>query len=122
LATIAGEAAMEMLEGYANDMRESVINELLKVWETFDRDTYAMHVLSPALRNTFDLRLECLSSLDGIQYFTHLTKLNLSGCSQLNDLSRLTNLDSLQELKLSKDVDKLNVSPSIIEKVNVEYY
>src|SRR5205823_1004404 len=98
-ALIASDAALEMLEGYANDT--TVIAELLRAWDAFDRETYARNVLSHLLRNRVDLRLERLPSLDGIQYFTNLTSLNLSGCSQVSDLSPLASLTQLTSLDLS---------------------
>jgi len=100
LATVGSDAALDMLEGYANDTREPIINELLKAWDKFDREEYARRILAKTFRNKTNLRLERAISLDGIQYFTSLTNLDLSG-SQVRDVSALGSLTNLTSLNLS---------------------
>lgn len=50
LATIGGNAALEMLEGYTLDGRETVVKELVKACDAFDRGDYARRVLSPCYK------------------------------------------------------------------------
>ncbi len=101
LALIGTEAALEMLEGYIGDARADVINELIRAWDSFERETYAARVLAPALRHKTDLHFELLPSLEGIQYFTNLTSLSLSSGSYISDLSPLEDLKQLRALDLS---------------------
>jgi Leucine-rich repeat (LRR) protein len=120
LAIIGGDAALDMLEGYAGDSREAMIDELLKAWDAFDKEVYARRVLSVTFRDRSDLHLERLSSIDGIQYFTDLTSLDLTGCSQLKDLTPLMGLMGLTSLNLSycsqlKDLTPLNGLSSLIK-------
>jgi hypothetical protein len=103
LAIIGGDTALEILEGYADDQRESVINELLRTWNDFDEETYAKRILSKTLRNRSELRLSYLPSDNSIEYLMNLinlTSLNLSGCSRLSTLS-LVGLTGLTSLNLS---------------------
>jgi len=111
LALIAGDAALDKLEEYANDSREAVVNELLKAWDSFDRETYARRVLSRTFRDTSRLRLERLPSVDGIQYFTNLTELDLAGCEQISDLSPLASLTQLKRLDLAGCKQISNLGP-----------
>ena len=50
LALIGSDLALDMLEGYANDLRQLVINELLRAWDYFDRETYASRIYVNATR------------------------------------------------------------------------
>jgi len=111
LSIIGGDLALDMLEGYANDDREGVISELLRAWDAFDRETYARRILSQTLRNKTSLPLEHLPSLDGMQYFTNLTQLDLSGCAQVNDLTPLAGLTSLIKLDLSGCAQVSDLTP-----------
>ena len=101
LATIGGDIALDVLEGYADDTREIVLTELVKAWEMFNRDIYAMRILSQTFRNKTSVRLERISSLEGIQYLTNLSILDVSGCSQLSDLTPLAGLTNLSTLDVS---------------------
>jgi hypothetical protein len=66
LAIIGSDAALEMLEDYADDARSSVVDELLNVWGFFYRKTYAKHILSQTFQITSELRRNDLPSLDGM--------------------------------------------------------
>jgi hypothetical protein len=101
LALIGGDAALDILKEYATDTRPAVVNELLKGWDYFEKDTYARHVVSQTFEANPGISLELLSSLDGFQYLTNLSYLNLSGCGQISDLSPLAGLTSLSSLDLS---------------------
>ncbi len=100
LALIGGETALEMLEGYAKDKRSTVIHELLRAWDSFDREDFARRVLSRTYLNRAELILSnSLPTFSGLQYFTNLTKLNLPN-TQASDLSPLANLTQLTSLTL----------------------
>lgn len=101
LAIIGTEAALEILEGYIGDAHEDVINELIRAWDSFERETYAARVLAPALRYKTDLCLELLPSLEGIKHFTNLAFLSLSRSSYTSDFSPLEELKQLKSLNLS---------------------
>lgn len=101
LAFIGGRAALKVLETYTNDKRSAVVNELWRIWDNFDKITYAQRVLSKTLQDTFSRPPIFLPSLEGFQCFTSLTALNLSNCSKITDLSPLAQLAQLTSLNLS---------------------
>lgn len=111
LVGIGGDAALDMLEEYANDGSEAVIKELLKAWDSFDREVFAKRILSRAFRETSAMHLERASSVDGIQYLPCLTSLELYDCSRLRDFTPLIGLTSLNSLTLSDcSLDNLNLT------------
>src|SRR5260370_2008421 len=73
LALIGSDSALETLKEYACDDSPTVIDELLRAWDFFDRETYTKNVLAQTFRNRSELTLERLPSLEGIKYFTNLT-------------------------------------------------
>jgi hypothetical protein len=119
LSLIGTEAALEALEGYANDTRSKVYDELLKAWESFDREDYAKRVLSQTLRKRTELHLERHSSLEGMQYLTALTSLDLRNCPQLSDLAPLASLITLTSLRLHSCPQVKDIS-ALIELRNLE--
>ncbi len=102
LARIGSEISLETLTEYALDEDQLVIDELIKTWDSFDRQTYAERILAQALRNKPNLKLERLFSLDGFQYFKALTSLELSNCPQISDLAPLASLTQLRSLHLDR--------------------
>ena len=113
LAMIGSEAALDALESYAGDPQNTIVNELLKAWDSFDREIYAKRILSHLLRNHSTLNLERVSSIEGLQCadLTNLTVLNLSGCVQLKDLAPLANLVNLTVLNFSGCVQLKDLAP-----------
>jgi Leucine-rich repeat (LRR) protein len=100
LGIIGGDASLEMLKSYIHSTSSIVIDELFRAWSSFEKKTYAQSILSKALQNGGTVP-DHLSSLDGFQYFTDLTYLNLSSCKQISDFSQLANLNQLKSLNLS---------------------
>jgi hypothetical protein len=98
LAHIHTEDALVALEGYAPDTREPVREELVRAWDSFDRKEYAHRVLAkfPEKR----LRLKNATTLDGCEYLTNLTWLDLYNCYQVTDLTSLAGLTKLTRLDL----------------------
>ena len=116
LILIKGDAALDVLKGYATDNHSTVMNELIKGWDYFDREAYAKYILSQIFHNRTslsrnDLNMEYLPSLNGFQYFTSLTSLDLSSCQQVRDLSPLASLTSLTSLDLSRCWQVRDLSP-----------
>ena len=111
LTTIGGEAALDVLEGYTNDAHKLVVKELLRGWDSFDRETYARRVLSPAWRNNKELRLVRPTSLEGLQHLTNISYLILYECPQVKDLSPLASLTQLSHLFLSHCSQVSDLSP-----------
>ncbi len=106
LSLIEGDVALEMLEEYADDVRIEVGNELISVWNSFNREAYAKRILSRVLQQRARsgdavLRWDCSYPLDGIQYLTSLTTLVLSGCTDVRNLTLLVELINLTTLNLS---------------------
>ncbi len=105
LGLIGGEAALDVLEEYVDDGRLKVEDEFLRAWDYYDREIYVKRIWIPILRTksgilTYELK-DRLPYLDGFQFFTSLTSLNLSFCSQISDLSPLAGLTQLTSLDLS---------------------
>lgn len=100
LALIGSDTALDMLEAYTKDTREIVINELLKAWDSFDREIYAQRIILQLLNNETSFSFSHLPSLDGFQYFTQLTLLNLTECELVTDLTPLSSLTNLTSLDL----------------------
>jgi len=116
LILIKGDAALDVLKGYATDNHSTVMNELIKGWDYFDREAYAKYILSQIFHNRTslsrnDLNMEYLPSLNGFQYFTSLTSLDLSSCQQVRDLSPLASLTSLTSLNLRECEQISDLSP-----------
>jgi Leucine-rich repeat (LRR) protein len=101
LSLIGGEAALEMLEEYAQDKDPIVVDELFKSWDFFDRGTYANRILFHVVRNQQNLSLVSLSSLDGIQNFKSIEALNLHQCEEVKDFTPLYSLKQLVSLRIS---------------------
>jgi hypothetical protein len=112
LATIGGDAALDVLEGYARDDRETVVKELIKASHAFDREDYARRVLNPKLLKVSTLHLARISSLEElIKYVTNLTVLYLSSCPQVSDLTPISSLTNLTELHLSNCPQVSDLTP-----------
>lgn len=73
LALIGGEAALSTIENFAKDTRQTVINELVRGLEYFDREEYSKAVLSK--NEAFASHFRQVSSLKGLGYLTYLTEL-----------------------------------------------
>ena len=101
LSLINGDMALDAIEEYADSPSLTVISELVRAWDSFDREIYAQRVLSKAFKEIKKLRLNGLLSLEGCQYFTNITALTLSGCEKIEDLSPLSALTHLTSLSLS---------------------
>jgi hypothetical protein len=94
LVLIGGETALNILDGYASDQRQTVVNEILKGWDYFDREEYAKRIINKRRH----LRWDVPSSLDGFQYLTNLESLSLYDSWQLKDLTPLAALKDLKSL------------------------
>jgi hypothetical protein len=101
LTLIGSDAALASLKEYAKDIRSSTIQELFKSWSSFDTKTYGQNVLTPSFQHGYSLKQFNLTSLNGFQYLTNLSVLNLSGCKQVSDLGPLAKLTQLATLDLS---------------------
>jgi NACHT domain/Leucine Rich repeats (2 copies)/Leucine Rich repeat len=111
LVLIGSDAALDKLKEYATDTRSTVVDELLKGWDSFDRESYAKNILLQTLQQEYRWLPDRLSSLEGFQYFTSLTTLNLSGCQQVSNLTPLAHLIHLTSLNLSGCQQVSDLSP-----------
>jgi hypothetical protein len=100
LARIGSETALDVISSYTRNPPDDVIDELLHAWPFFDHKLYAQRVVADLLQNV-DVLSKHLSSLEGFQYFTHLTTLQLADCWQIEDLKPLANLTQLTRLSLA---------------------
>jgi len=99
LALIGSEVALEALKSYKHEKRQTVLREILKAASSFDNEKYGHELLSQFTAD--NLSLDYFSSLNEIQYLSHLTSLELYGTrDQVKDLNPLINLTKLTHLKL----------------------
>ena len=86
LALIGSEAALEALEEYAYDASPKVADDFVNAWDSFERENYALRVLSHVLQGSYKVQYERLASLEGFQYLSKLTSLDLSRLSRFSRL------------------------------------
>ncbi|MGW9439241.1 NACHT domain-containing protein [Streptomyces sp. NPDC055607] len=72
---IGGEAAMEVISGYASDPRRMVFKELSRAWRQFDVEEYADRVMSKSPLAQTSLVIDNSELLSGIKYFRRLKSL-----------------------------------------------
>ena len=111
LCLIGGDAALEMLESYADDFRSRVVNELIRGWVSFDEGKYVRNILSQTMRHWISFHFISPPSLEGFEYMTNQTGLSLSKCGQVSDLSPLASLTNLTDLSLSECGQVSDLSP-----------
>lgn len=75
LSLIGGESALIALENFAKDTRQTVINELLRGLDYFDREDYSRYILSK--NEAFAPHFRQVTSLKGLRYLTYLTELTI---------------------------------------------
>ena len=103
LAGIGTAESLQALGSYAVDERHTVLNELMRAWDSFDREEYAKRVLARTFAKLpFPREFDHVPSLAGFQYFTSLHDLSLTPNSSVPlDLAPLSHLSELKRLMLA---------------------
>jgi hypothetical protein len=108
LVLIGGENALAVLEGYVPDARVTVMNEISRGWDYFDRIEYAKRILSAS----DSLTLQAPSSVEGIEVLSTIKSLTIFNGSGLRDLGPLCRLDlnrlSIHYLLRIRDLEPLS--------------
>jgi hypothetical protein len=99
LARIGGDEALESMRSYNTDSREIVQDEIIRSWDSFDREQFAETVFGDRRR----LVLENLESLTGVGVLTNLKRLTIKGVETPLDLKELTNLVALETLSIASE-------------------
>jgi NACHT N-terminal Helical domain 1/NACHT domain/Leucine Rich repeats (2 copies) len=110
LSFIGGEAALDAIEEYAHGASPDIVDELFRAWDSFEQESFAQRVLSPALHGHVTVP-EYVTSLSGFQYFIHVTALNLSSCKRISNLKPLADLTQLTSLDVSYCWQITNLRP-----------
>jgi len=93
LAQIGTDSALEALIAYATDDRQTIINALIKAWDSFDREEFAKRVLSKRKR----LAVNHIDSFAAFEHLVELEYLNIWSpyTSDWSPVSRLPKLRTL---------------------------
>jgi len=111
LARIGTELALEAIEEYTYNASDAIRDELLSMWDYFDRGDYACQVLSHILQGMWKVQLERLPSLEGFQHFAGLTSLEIANYHQISDLLPLSALTRLTSLDLRSCKQVVDLRP-----------
>ncbi|MFA9477743.1 NACHT domain-containing NTPase [Phycisphaerales bacterium AB-hyl4] len=103
LAEIGTESAFAALTQYTNERRATVIRELLRAWDSFDRESYAKEVVSSILSGRHSFVCDDVADFSGFQYFNSLRRLRVLNCWSAPTLSPLRDLPRLESLRLSRN-------------------
>lgn len=99
LAHIGGDTALKALEGYSKDRRITVLNELSRVNDFFDKKKFEQQIFKNV--SGIDLKgYARVSDLDFIVGCTNLVWLNLWNNEKVSDLTPLAGLTQLRSLDL----------------------
>ncbi|MGW3435638.1 NACHT domain-containing protein [Streptomyces bacillaris] len=113
---VGGEAALEILSGYASDTRRSVFKELSRAWRQFDVEEYADRVMSRSPLAQDSLVIDNPELLSGIKYFRRLKSLHcrafISNLDWIYDAPRLASL-SIGATPRGADLSLLASIPSL---------
>ncbi|MFA6545396.1 MAG: NACHT domain-containing protein [Limisphaerales bacterium] len=96
LALIATDNALEALVSYGDDNLQTVMTALAKAWNAFDRDAFAKRVLSRRKHISFNR----MNTLDGFEHCTHLERLFIWDAGGIHDLTPISKLQRLREIRL----------------------
>jgi hypothetical protein len=118
LSVISGPAALDSIEEYSHEPHESLVEDFVRAWRSFDGNEYAERVLSGVLRRSKHLKLGSDFLLEGIEHFKHLTALRITNNFRLKDLSPLKELTNLTVLELPgceslKDLKAITSLPNL---------
>ncbi|RSM62941.1 ATP-binding protein [Amycolatopsis sp. WAC 01376] len=99
----AGDDALQLLRGYAQDPREKVQNQLSEAWQYFDPERFADEVLadSPLWNGKFEVNASRLLPYTG--RLRHLDALSVSPSEEVYGLDLIEGMPELQELSLHFD-------------------
>lgn len=124
ICLIGGEKALGMVAAHRTDWRVTVQREIIRGWENFDTNEYAIRVLKDAPLERGELKVENLEQLnhahllkklvflqcqldsslkssDVFERMTSLQGLDLSGCDALPEIEGLRKLTSLRWLSVT---------------------
>jgi hypothetical protein len=122
LSTIGGEAALTALEGYAGDARKTVGKELLKAWDSFDREEYVRRI---PIASRLDVQeMVYISGLEGLRYLSpekldSCANLRVSRLPQVSDLSPLAGLANLSSVRLIHMPRDIQIPPQLRERCRI---
>jgi hypothetical protein len=111
LALIGTPAAMEQLAGYGAARRISLVRELVRAWEAFDRDVYAQEVMSDSPLQNGALSIVGADALGFLASLKRLRHLRVDAGRGEVDLLGLSRATQLETLELSAAGDLADLTP-----------
>ncbi|MFI1331644.1 NACHT domain-containing protein [Streptomyces sp. NPDC020845] len=116
-ALIGGGAALDLLNGYAEDARIDVHRELVQAWQYFDPDEYARRVLAKLALDDIALHLSHPSQWGAATRLRSARRIGInfpfaSGLAALKELPRFTSL-SIPRLVDENDLSPLADRPEL---------
>ncbi|MFC9386157.1 NACHT domain-containing protein [Streptomyces venezuelae] len=107
---VGGEAALDIMSGYASDTRKMVYKELARAWRQFDVEEYAERVISRSPLSQHSLVVDNPELLSGVKYLSRLQYLEcrsyISNLDWIADAPQLTSL-TLGRLNTGTDLSPL---------------
>jgi hypothetical protein len=100
LTVIGSEAAFSALETYKLDGRRTVLAELFRGWDFFDKADYAQRILAFAVTKNPVLEFDRMLSFEAFQYLSSLQSLLVKDCHLVTDITALSELTNLEKLAL----------------------
>jgi Leucine-rich repeat (LRR) protein len=101
LCLIGGDSALSALRHYHRDARVTVIRELIRGWDYFDRQSYVDEVLTDSFLDYGLLRVSEVDALSSVHKLKHLRSLTFSPDHTLSDLRELPNAEFVSTLNLT---------------------
>ncbi|MFF2777886.1 NACHT domain-containing protein [Streptomyces sp. NPDC058052] len=106
---VGGEAAMDIMSGYATDSRKMVYKELARAWRQFDVEEYAERVISRSPLSQRSLIVDNPELLVGVKYLSRLRSLECQ--SYVPNLDWIIDAPQLRSLALGRLDTGTDLSP-----------
>jgi hypothetical protein len=99
LVLIKRKESLEILASYLHETRPIVLEEIFNGWSSFDNDEYFEKIIKHIV-SYGTLKLGHISTLNGFEKLTNISKLEIADCHAIADLSPLANMNDLNHLSL----------------------
>jgi hypothetical protein len=111
LRLIGTDSALDALEDYASDVRQTVKQEILKAWANFDQPTFASRILSKSSSRNVSLKLGWATSIEGIENLRSARSLQIEDLQGVTDLDAIGRMPTLVHLSLGGAVLVSDLTP-----------
>jgi hypothetical protein len=111
LALIGGPEALEMIEAFAGEQRQTVTDELMKSWDRFDQDEFAQRIVAKMAGQIESVNLRQSLTRYDFPMFQAVRRLSIANGSNLVTLKELQPLTNLQILLLQRCQNLTDIQP-----------